>query len=65
MPQSDLTTLLLQYENYYQGREIPKSALWEMVISFAYGNLAIENPTITKEMVEREYDQLNIDSVGA
>jgi hypothetical protein len=29
------------------------------VISFAYGNLAIENPAITREMVERAYDELS------
>lgn len=28
------------------------------VISFAYGNCAIENPAITREMVEAEYDKL-------
>lgn len=31
-------------------------------ISFAYGNTAIENPAITREMIEREYDQLHPDT---
>lgn len=31
-------------------------------ISFAYGNTAIENPTITREMIEREYDRLHPDT---
>lgn len=30
------------------------------VISFAFGNCAIENPDITKEMVEQEYDKLHL-----
>jgi len=28
----------------------------EQEISFAYGNVAIENPEVTEEMVERAYD---------
>ena len=27
-------------------------------ISFAFGNCAIENPLVTREMVEQEYDKL-------
>jgi len=27
-------------------------------ISFAYGNLVLDNPAITREMVERAYDEL-------
>ncbi len=30
----------------------------EHAISFAYGNCAIENPAITRELVEREYAKL-------
>ncbi|MEK7151661.1 MAG: hypothetical protein AAB784_03045 [Patescibacteria group bacterium] len=30
----------------------------EQVISFAYGNAAIENPSVIREMFEREYDEL-------
>jgi len=32
--------------------------LREQRISWAYGNAAIDNPSITREMVEREYDKL-------
>lgn len=28
-------------------------------ISFAYGNAAIENPDITREIIERQYDLLH------
>jgi len=29
------------------------------VISFAYGNVALHNPRITREMVEKAYDELH------
>lgn len=32
--------------------------LREQRISFAYGNAAIDNPRITRKMVEEEYDRL-------
>lgn len=32
--------------------------LREQRISFAYGNCAIENPNVTKEMVERIHDEM-------
>jgi hypothetical protein len=32
--------------------------LREQRISFAYGNLAIENPHITRDMVERAHDEI-------
>lgn len=31
----------------------------ERVIDFAYGNAALENPRITREMVRRAYDRLH------
>lgn len=32
--------------------------LREQLISFAYGNCSIENPSITREMVERIHDEM-------
>lgn len=43
-----------------RARQLPPMTagqLREQRISFAYGNVAIENPRITREMVERLHDE--------
>jgi len=43
-------------------RELPPispAEMREQTISFAYGNLALHNSTITREMVEQAYDQMH------
>lgn len=37
----------------------------ERVIDFAYGNAALENPRITREMVRRAYDRLHAEDERA
>jgi hypothetical protein len=37
--------------------EAKKAHRRAQAISFVYGNLAIENPNITREMVEKAYDE--------
>lgn len=42
-------------------RDLPPmtpAQLREQRISFAYGNCAIENPNVTREMVERIHDEM-------
>lgn len=44
-----------------QAKSLPPmtpAQLREQRISWAYGNCAIENPTITREMVERIHDEI-------
>ena len=53
-----LPQLLLMAEQYFKDREVPESTRRAMCVSFAYGNCAIENPNVTKELVEREYDKI-------
>lgn len=47
---------LIEKARSHQMTEEEKRA---QIISFAYGNCAIENPNITREMVECEYDRLH------
>lgn len=38
-------------------REITPREKWLQMVSFVYGNLALDNPNITREMVERHVVQ--------
>lgn len=41
-------------------REVTEEELHEQRISFAYGNLALHNPNITKEDVRRAVNQIRL-----